>query len=171
MMRARSEANRRRALEAYLRSLTLTYEDYCDLERVARRPFYVSDTGRIYLPAVRLLDCLVNACASAPARLRIPNLRVALRPTDFVTTKTAPDGVWERFVVVTGAQGKLSNQRGFRSNAYIEQFTATGTIAHDPELVRPEAILALLAYAGREVGIGASRKMGWGRFRLEGEGE
>ena len=58
------------------------------------------------------------------------------------------------------------NQRGFRSNAYIRNFAAAGEILHDPELVRPEAIIALLTYAGREVGIGASRKMGWGRFAV-----
>lgn len=35
-------------------------------------------------------------------------------------------------------------------------------------MVEPKAVLALLTFAGRTVGIGASRPMGWGRFTVAG---
>lgn len=180
MMRTRSEANRRRALEDHLRANGMTLADYQELERAASRPFFTAPTPSpppsptppstptptIIIPSDRLLSCLVNANDVAPARRRIPNLRCAIRATDFVTNRHEPDGVWERFAVVTGAQGKLSNQRAMRRNAFIRDFTATGTLSHDPEMVKPDTILELLRFAGLNVGIGASRKMGWGRFEV-----
>ena len=60
----------------------------------------------------------------------------------------------------------LSNQRGLRTNSYIKNFAASGTIDFDPELVKPDSVKELLEYAGREIGIGSSRKMGYGRFEV-----
>jgi hypothetical protein len=34
-------------------------------------------------------------------------------------------------------------------------------------LAGPSRVRDFIAYAGREVGIGASRKMGWGRFTVQ----
>lgn len=166
MMRARTDANRRRALEQHLRLLAMSHDDYLALEKAAKEPFWRNGKGEIIIPAASVLACLVNTVDVAPSKVRIQNLRSALSASDFRTDKQKPDGAWERFVVVTGAQGKLSNQRGYRSNAYIRDFSASGEIKYDPEMVHPEALLALLVYAGREVGIGASRKMGWGRFTV-----
>ncbi len=168
--RARTEANRRRALQAYLEDAGMTLDDYTALCARADRPFHVDAAGRIILPADKVLACLVNASAVAPAKMRIPNLRTAVTASDFVTDKTKPDGMWERFAVVTmGTGSKASNQRGLRSNAYIADFTATGSLQVEADMVEPRAVLALLAFAGRSVGIGASRKMGWGRFVVTGD--
>jgi hypothetical protein len=163
--RARTEANRRRALEEFLKANQMTLADFEALEKLSQRPFHTNAEGRIVIPADRIASCLVNAVDMAPARIRIPNLRVALEISVFSTEKTEPDGVWERFAVVEGGQGKLSNQRGLRRNAYIRDFVAVGEINFDPALVKPKVVSELLDYAGREVGIGASRKMGWGRFK------
>lgn len=168
--RARTEANRRRALESYLTDAGLTLADYEALRAAAQRPFHTTGTNgtqRIVIPAEKILACLVNASDVAPAKLRIPNLRVAVRASAFVTDKSAPDGVWERFAVVTmGTGAKASNQRGHRANAFIADFTASGTLDVEPEMVDPQALLSLLTFAGRVVGIGASRTMGWGRFTV-----
>lgn len=91
-----------------------------------------------------------------------------MRVSDFATAKTQADGTWERFAVVSAGTGqKLSNQRALRSNPYIEDFGAEGSITLAPEYVRPETLRAALAWAGQAVGLGASRKMGWGRFTVE----
>jgi hypothetical protein len=165
--RARTEQNRRRALEAHLTELGLTLAEYESLQALAARPFHTDATGHIIIPAEKVLACLVNAADVAPAKLRIPSLRTALHATDFVTDKDKPDGVWERFAVVTlGTGSKASNQRGFRSNEYIRDFTARGRIEVEPEMVDPAAVVSLLTFAGRVVGIGASRTMGWGRFTV-----
>jgi len=164
MMRTRSDKKRRESLEAYLRSVGMDLDDYLKLEKMANEPFYRDGSGGIIIPADKILSCLVNASAVCASRMRIGNIRVALRASDFSTGKQHPDGKWERFAVVTGAQGKLSNQRALRVNEYICDFTAKGTIDHG--MVSPKALLALIEHAGREVGIGASRKMGWGRFSV-----
>lgn len=165
--RARTEANRRRALQAYLEGEQMTLADYEQLKVLANRPFHVCD-GRIVIPREKVLACLVNASDVAPSKLRIPNLRTAVHATDFGTEKAVPDGMWERFAVVTmGTGAKASNQRGLRRNAYINDFTAVGELEVEADMVEPRAVLELLAFAGRSVGIGASRKMGWGRFTVQ----
>jgi hypothetical protein len=87
--------------------------------------------------------------------------------TPWKTGKLKADGVWERFVNVTGGTGqKLSNQRGFRRSFYIENFTATGEISFNPSFVKPDILRSLIEFGGANVGVGACRKMGWGRFVL-----
>lgn len=167
MMRARSEKKKRECLESYLHTAGMNLPEYEKLEKAAKEPFWKDEQGEIFIPASSILACLVNASDEAPSRLRIQNIRVALSVTDFKTGKKKPDGVWERFAVVKSGAGKqLSNQRGLRTNAFIEHFTAVGEINHDPEMVKPQAIIELLSFAGRTVGIGASRKMGFGRFTV-----
>lgn len=97
------------------------------------------------------------------------------------TTDARPDDahVWERYAVVTAGTGaKLSNQRALRRNLFVganppdgeptKPVTATGTITLDPEMVKPDVLANALVWAGQWVGIGASRKMGWGRFTVVG---
>lgn len=168
--RARTEANRRKAPEAQLIEMGMTLDDYQKLCDAADRPFHVDGNGRIFIPGEKVIAALVNANALAPAKMRIQNLRTAVRFSDFTTNKSQPDGVWQRFAVVNmGSGAKASNQRGMRSNPYIEGFTATGSMEVEADMVDPKAVLALLAFAGRVSGIGASRKMGYGRFKIENE--
>ena len=165
--RARTDANRRKALEAYLSSENMTPQQYEALKALAARPFHADEQG-IYIPADNIISALVNANMVAPRSMRIENLRVAVTASDFRTDKQQPDGIWRRFAVVTMGTGqKASNQRGLRENAYIQDFAATGTIDVEPEMVDPKALVKLLEFTGRIVGIGASRKMGWGRFTVE----
>lgn len=167
MNRTRSEANKRRALEQHLIEAGMTLADYDRLALLSARPFHTNGDGHIVIPAEKVLSCLVNAADVAPAKLRIASLRTALRASDFHTPKAGPDGRWERFAVVTlGTGAKASNQRGFRSSAYIRDFDATGDLEVEPDMVDPRAVRTLLEFAGRQVGIGASRRMGWGRFTV-----
>lgn len=166
--RARTDANRRKALEAYLIEIGMTLPQYEVLCKTAEEPFHKDPQGRIIIPSDKVIAALVNGNDVAPRKSKIENLRIAVRSTDFVTNKTAPDGVWQRFAVVTTGGGmKASNQRGMRSNPYIENFTATGTIEVEESMVDPQALMNLLVFSGRVTGIGASRKMGYGRFEIQ----
>ena len=148
----------------------MTRAQYDDLERLASRPFYTSDEGVIIVPALHVVSMIVATCDTISSRARpcAPNLvRTLIRPTGWHTAKTAPDGVWERFATVTSGTGqKLSNQRALRADPYIEDTDATGVIGIDETTIRPEVLWKALAWAGTHVGIGASRKMGKGRFTL-----
>lgn len=172
MNRARASQNRRKALEEYLRQHGLTLADYEELERQAARAFHRDGDGRIIIPADYVLSFLVATCDEARAAMkpcRPEQVRSRFRASAWVTDRLEPDGVWQRFATVTSGTGaKLSNQRGLRENAYIEDFTATGTLQFSEEFVDPKALRNALVWGGREIGIGASRKMGKGRFELTG---
>jgi hypothetical protein len=189
--RARSAANRRKALDEYLRANGMKLTDYEELERLAARPFHTNGSGalahananasadahadgsspEIIIPEEKVYAFLVNACDVARSANRPcppEQIRTLIKATDWHTGKTKPDGVWERFAVVASGTGqKLSNQRGFRSSQYISNFTATGSVEINPSFVKPDVLRRLIEWGGENIGIGASRKMGWGRFTLE----
>lgn len=182
MNRARSSANRRKALEEHLKVESMTLTDYEELERLANRPFHVDGAGNITIPKPNVEAMLVATCSTirAAGRPCPPDMvRTVLRASAWTTMiSTVDTPVWERYAVVSSGTGaKLSNQRGLRRNHYIgadpphggpptDKVIATGTIQPNPEMVRPDVLRRAFEYAGEWVGIGASRKMGWGRFEL-----
>ncbi len=172
LKRSRSEDKSKKTLEAWLRSHDMTADDYRALEAQAARAFYtVNGAGsEILIPAHHLHGMIAQAVDMAPSSLRFcrkEQIRTMLEFSDFKTGKTAQDGVWERFVTVKSGTGQtLSNQRGLRSNPYIANFDARGGV-HLVDAEIKGKFLDLLRYAGREIGVGASRKMGWGRFEVQ----
>jgi hypothetical protein len=171
MNRAKSSANRRKALEEHLQGLGMSFADYEALEKKAREPFYRTADGEIVMPQHQVESFLANTCHEARHQTRpceADQVRSRFICSPWSTGKFQEDGVYERFVVVTGGMGgKLSNQRSLRSSKYISDFTATGSIKFDPDFVDPPTLRRALEWGGQFVGIGASRKMGWGRFALK----
>lgn len=171
MNRAKSEANRRKALEEYLRANGMTLADFEAIEAASKRPFHTRQDGEIIIPRESFMAFLVAANDEARAAFKAcPPEQVWTRisATDLRTGKRAPDGVWRRFATVNlGTGAKASNQRGLRENAFIQDFTATGALSIDEETVDPKTLENLITWAGQFVGIGASRKMGKGRFDLK----
>jgi hypothetical protein len=170
--RAKSDANRRKSLEEYLRAHDMTLLDYDKLETLSKRPFHVAEDNEIIIPPDNILSFLVAANSEARAAHRAcppEQVRSKIAATPFYTGKFAPDGVWTRFATVTlGTGAKASNQRGLRENGYIEGFTAHGELTIDEQTVDPPTLRNLIMWGGQFVGIGASRKMGKGRFALAG---
>ncbi len=172
--RARSEDKRQKALRAWLDANGLTLDDYKALEARAARPFYTrADVGgrgdEIVIPAHHLYGMCAQAADLAPASVRLASpeqIRTVMQVSDFGTGKSKADGIWERFAVVkTGTGQTLSNQRGLRADAYIADVTASGQIRLINDELEPKA-RQFLEWAGREVGVGAARKLGWGRFTI-----
>lgn|SRR5262245_25430976 len=170
MNRARSGANRRKALEEYLRGIGMTLADYERLEQLADRPWVTDEHGEILVPERHIEGFLVATCDQLRAATRPcdpEQVRGRLKVTPWRTGRNVGDGKYERFAVVTSGTGsKLSNQRGYRSNDYIENVDATGEISFDPDFVDPKTLKKALEWGGTFVGIGACRKMGYGRFEL-----
>lgn len=171
MNRVRSEDKRESSLNGYLEQIGMTRDQYEALVVKSKRPWYRVDdeTSPIIIPRHQLSGCLVQACQSAPAGSRFAKsaLRALIQIQDLVTLKTESDCEYKRYVRPCDGTGKpLSNQRSLRVNQVIEDFAATGAIALDESDVKPEKVLGLLRYAGKYVGLGASRKMGYGRFTV-----
>jgi hypothetical protein len=186
MSRARSSANARKALEEHLRAIGMTLSEYDRLVELSQRPWYTENGAgsRIVIPGDNVAAMLVATCDTLRAAQRPcppEQVRVALRCSTWKLNVTAADAKeWVRFAVVSSGTGaKLSNQRGLRRNWYVgalppndrceptKPVYATGTIELDDTMVRPEVLENALRYAGDRVGIGSSRKMGWGRFAVE----
>jgi hypothetical protein len=169
MNRAKSTANRRKALEEHLRSLNMTLADYEDLEKRSARPFY-TEGAAIVIPENHVVSFMVATCdeiRSAQRPCEPQQVRSRFVATPWSTGKTAADGIWSRFATVTSGTGqKLSNQRGLRNSPFISKFTAEGSLSFDADFVDKAALENALRWGGTFVGIGASRKMGWGRFTV-----
>jgi hypothetical protein len=178
--RAKSEATRLSSLHQYLDSIEMSLEDYERLVTDADRPFYTAQAvdnltfgefpcgdhqpDEITIPPLQIFGCLVQASKAAAAAIRVvkpEQVRNAFTVAPIYTGKVTPDGVWERFAVL-----EESNQRSFRSNEFIKDFVGRLTLTFDPEMGDPTRVLPFLKFAGREIGLGASRKLGWGRFTV-----
>ena len=159
--RARSEAKRAASLKAWLDTHDLTLDDYKALETAATRPFHTAEDGMIVIPAHQLHGFMANVAALAPSAIRLAKpeqIRNVIEWGDLRTGKSKPDGMWDRFV-----RNPLTNQRRLQSSNYIADFQASGSLQLIDEDQEKKA-REFIAWGGREVGVGAARKMGWGRF-------
>jgi hypothetical protein len=170
--RAKSDANRRKALEEYLQRENISVERYEQLVAESKLPFYLDEgNGEIVIPVLHVSSFLVAACDQARAANRPcqpEQVRSRFIFTPWSTGKRVADALsWERFATVTSGSGQtLSNQRGLRKSWYIGDFDAVGEIEFDEDFIEPASLKNALSWGGKFVGIGASRKMGWGRFEL-----
>ena len=176
--RARSEASRVKALDAHLKKLGMTLDDLERLKAQAERPFWTvadlpqqqingHDISEIIIPGELWLACFAHGCDVAPAAVRIAkpeNVRSVIQVDVVYTGRLGPDGTWTRAVVPKKDGKALSNQRGMRTSFYIANVEAAIVIHYSETVVTEKRLRDFVEYVGREVGIGASRKMNCGRF-------
>jgi hypothetical protein len=166
--RQKSEDKRQAALKAECQRQGYTLDDYERFKQEAAEQWYRNTSGTIIIPRHQIAGGLVQSIATAPKALRgnfdKDNFRALVQIGDFATDRREAAGVFGRFVKLEG-----SNQRSWQENEYIgrylnqgEPFTATGVIVL-PDRKQVDTVKALLAKTVESVGIGAARKMGFGR--------
>ncbi len=166
--RQKSEEKRVAALKAECSRQGYTYEQYLQFKVDAAEQWYRREDRAIYIPRHQLAGALVQMIGSAPKALRggfdKDNFRALVQIGDFVTNCKEASGVFGRFVKLDG-----TNQRSWQENEYIgryldtgEPFMASGTIAVADQKAA-DTVKALLTAAVALVGVGAARKMGFGR--------
>ena len=173
--RLKNEEKREAALKAECKRQGITYKQYQALQKEAAEEWYRRPDRTIYIPRHQIAGALVQLIGSSPVALRgkfdKDNFRALVQVSDFETTLKGPTGVFERFV-----KRESSNQRSFQKNEYIgtyldkgKPFTAKGTIGVTGEKEAEkeiETIKALLSAVLEKTGIGAARKMGFGRGKV-----
>lgn len=173
MNRAKSEDKRQQSLKDYLQRQGMSQEEYLALERAAKEPWYRDASQAILIPSHQFYGCLIEAAGTATATLRPcdpDNLRHVLTASDLATGKGTHDGIFQRLVMPKSGTGQtLSNQRALRENPYIAHFSATGSLAYFEDDLREggATLYEFLCWAGQRIGVGASRKMGYGRFLVQ----
>jgi len=166
--RQKSEEKRVAAIKAECLRIGITYDRYLELKKIAARQWYMTPDNKIYIPRHQIAGAFVQVVGSSPKALRGPftkdNFRALVQISDFVTDREKADGIFGRFVKL-----EASNQRSWQENEYIgvyldqgEPFLAKGTITIADQR-HEDTVKALLATAVETVGIGAARKMGFGR--------
>jgi hypothetical protein len=169
--RQKSEEKRVQALKAECNKQGITYERYLELKEDAKTQWYRNKDGFIVIPRHHIAGTIVQTIGTAPKALRgifsRDNLRALVQIGDFATTLKDSDGVFARFVKLDG-----TNQRNWQENGFIGQyldmgqpFEAVGVIAcQDDKQI--QTIKACFTQAIEDTGIGASRKMGFGRGKI-----
>lgn len=170
--RQKSEDKRQAALKAECERQGFTIAQYEQFKREAAEQWY-RHGETIVIPRHQLAGAFVQAIGTAPKALRgsftKDNFRALVQIGDFTTDRTKPDGTFARFAKLEG-----SNQRSYQENEFIgraihmgkdltgEPFEATGSIVI-PNAKSVDTVKALLANVVEVIGVGASRKMGFGR--------
>jgi hypothetical protein len=166
--RQRSDEKRLAALKAECSKQGTTYEKYLEMKASSEEQWYRLSEGCIYIPRHQLAGAFVQAVGNAPKALRgafdKDNFRALVQIGDFNTNKKEADGVFTRFVKLDG-----SNQRSLQSNEYLgvyldtgEPFEASGMISV-ADVKTAETAKAVIAHSIEFIGVGAARKMGFGR--------
>jgi hypothetical protein len=166
--RQKSEDKRRAALEAECKSRGMTYDDYLAAKEKAAEPWYRNGSRKIIIPRHQMAGALVQAIGSVPAKVRgkftKDNFRALVQIGDFETDREESDGTFSRFVKLDA-----SNQRSHQTNDYIGVYldqgtpvTAVGqiTIVDEKSI---DTVHGLFEKAITDIGVGAARKMGFGR--------
>lgn len=144
---------------------------YNRLQELAARPFYTVDgtaNGEVVIPE-RVLQSFINhaSMASPKAIPRVSQkgltfLGVKIQGGFLRTGKSRKDAKrFERFVKL-----EESNQRSFSSSEYLDDFTASGVLAIDEEIIKQGDLRKLMEYGGKWFGIGGARPQGFGRFQV-----
>lgn len=169
--RQKSDEKRVAALKAECNKQGITYERYLKMRIEAARQWYQEPDGVIYIPRHQLAGAMVETIGGAPKALRgmfdKENFRALVQIGDFTTNRSEASGVFARFVKLDG-----SNQRSWQENEYLgvyldegEPFAADGVIAlGDPK--QRDTVESLLRAAVENTGVGAARKMGFGRGQV-----
>jgi len=181
MNRCKSEDKRQQALKGHLSKIGLTLEDFEDLQAKANRQWYRVDdddqSSPIVVPRHQLAGCLVETIKRSPKSIRgkysAESFRSHVQLSNFVTDKTVADGVYDRYVKL-----ETSNQRNRQQNEYIgigQEFcdgknkkpvVAVGQLTLAAG-VEPDELKHLMTFALSETGVGAGRKMGFGRGSIK----
>lgn len=166
--RLKVEEKRIAALKAECSRQGVTYEQYLQLQIEAKEEWYRRSDGTIYVPRHQLAGGLVQTIGSSPRSLNGPynkdNFRALAQIGDFETDCKEASGVFSRFVKLEG-----SNQRSWQENEFLgqyldegEPFDASGVLQIvDPKQV--DTLKRLFVHTIENIGIGAARKMGFGR--------
>jgi hypothetical protein len=163
MNMARGETRRNAALKAELDKRGLSEMDYRKLQEKSSVPFHLTDGGLIYIPSRNFESFIAHVSQVCPRAMRAvtaANAHSATRVVEpgLITEKKKPDGEFTRFVKL-----EMSNERSLQSNAFIENFTAKGKLQLS-EGIKIDDLLRMIRWGGQEIGIGASRSQGYGRF-------
>ncbi len=164
----KSEPKRLLARQGQLDKMGLTMADYERLVARSNRAWYRKDpedeTSEIVIPRHHLAGMLVQAVGHAPKSVRggfdKDSFRHVVRLSDLTTGKYTHDTVFSRYVKL-----ETSNQRNLQTSYVITNFKATGTV----ELLADAKVAdleRLLKFALMQIGLGSSRKMGYGRGEL-----
>lgn len=169
--RQKSDDKRKAALEAECSKRGITYDDYQAARKEAARQWYTNAAGKIIIPRHQMAGAIVQTIGGSPKALRggfdKDNFRALVQMGDFVTERETPDGVFGRFVSLEG-----SNQRSWQENEYIGRYLDSGEpfVAKGMMVVldkKSEATAkALFAKAVEGTGVGAARRMGFGRGKV-----
>ena len=165
MNRCRTEATRTAALKGQLEKEGMSLSDYNSLIKASSRAWYRVDNddeaSEIVIPRHHIAGMLVQAVKTAPKSVRgafnADSFRHVVRLPDFPTGKFETDEVFDRYVKL-----EMSNQRSRQVNDVITDVTASGVIELLPE-AKEDDLERLIKYALEQTGIGAARKMGYGR--------
>lgn len=171
--RQKSEEKRAAAIKAECERQGFTIEDYARFKGEAAEQWYRWPQERgatIIIPRHQIAGGIVQAIGSAPKALRGPfdrdNFRALVQIGDFATDRNESSGTFGRFVKLEG-----SNQRSWQENEYIGEyldvghpFSAKGVISCEEK--HDEIVKRLFTAVLELIGIGAARKMGFGRGRI-----
>lgn len=150
------------ALKAILEKKGLTMADYANLQERAARKWYRNDDGAIIIPRHQIAGALVQTVKNAPAAIRgkfhKDSFRNYVRVSDFLTNKKEKDELFDRYV----SNFPKTNERRRTISEVVTNVACQGVVSL-ADIYKVEDFERIMRVSISDVGIGACRKMGYGR--------
>jgi len=171
--RQKSDEKRKAAIDAQLKKIGMTREQFEAAERKAAERWYRNADGAIVIPRHKLAGMLVQTIGNAPKALRgvftKDNFRSFCQIGDLTTDRRDKDGVFSRFV-----KNENSNMRRLQVDEFIGRYLAVGSDQEIfasgtmslAEAAKPQTLKALVEVGIATIGLGSCRKMGFGLGQL-----
>lgn len=158
---------KRKLIEHYCNQNGISLADF-DAARVkiATQRWYFDKNGDIYIPRHHISGMLVQTIQGhrLKSSVNVDQLRSFLQVYDaeVLPKKQKLDFMFSRYI-----KNPESNMRRLQEDEVISDFVAVGTLNFNPDIFNIRDVEDLFSYGGRWVGIGSSRKMGYGRYSVK----
>jgi hypothetical protein len=165
------DAKKAQAIVAACAKRGITPAQYDAMLVKSQQPFYTVDGDRkseIVIPARVIHSFINNVSQSAPKAIAkveskgLTFIGIVVEHGHLMTGMHESDShAFARFVKMED-----SNQRKWSEDRFIRNFSATGVLQVDEEVITPKNLFKLMEWGGKWIGIGSARPQGFGRFTV-----
>jgi hypothetical protein len=161
-----SAAKKDQILQAHCKNEGIAWQDVLDARtKIATEQWYKDTDGNIIVPRHHLVCSWIQSLRNHPMKkqIKVEQFRTFCNCTDGIVTpaKKVCDGKFRRY-----CSSEESNLRRLQEHEEIRDFQVTTEVTFMANILTTKELTNLIKFAGVYFGMGAARKMDYGRYMV-----